>query len=404
MESKKPSVSEQPVPPVDPFTLSDYIDAAKQKVVITLGLKGKKEREALIKLETLVIQIGAMIEAEALKSLGLSEPKELETKWLKEFEEKADSFNNLLTWRMKSINKEVQGYLRYKDVVKEYPGSYHGIKKTRALVKLISELINSVDKELPEEQKRIAKKKPEFQVSYLSLRDAYLSVLKEVRGFGELELEFEDYKNIVDENVGENPNSKTIKKNIKKKEFQAKEAKENIDSLEKSIRLLPTSWIQGLNHHKLFLFVKTGIDKDKDYLGTFGFETISANKVDFTKLPSTKKLIMLGWGLRTRVLTLREKAKEETIIHELGHGVSMINPIIGALEETYYIRRTTKSNGKRIKVKIIEDHSMRRGDFVNKHIGKDGEDEANRNRKYYKEYNKNLSKKDRYRGYGFSKE
>ena len=112
MESKKPSVSEQPVPPVDPFTLLDYIDAAKQKVVITLGLKGKKEREALIKLEALVIQIGAMIEAEALKSLGLSEPKELEIKWLKEFEEKVDSFNNLLTWRMKSINKEVQGYLR----------------------------------------------------------------------------------------------------------------------------------------------------------------------------------------------------------------------------------------------------------------------------------------------------
>ena len=404
MDSKETDIPIESSLPSDPYTLSDYIDAAKQKIVITLELKGKKEHEALVKLESLVIQIGAMIEAEALKSLGFSEPKELETKWLEEFEKKADSFNNLLTWRMKSINKILLEYLRYTNIVKDYPGTYLGAKKTKDIVDLTNKLITTINKDLPEEQKGIAKKNPEFQANYLTLRDAYLSVLKEIRGFGELELEFEDYNNIVDGNVGENSNSKMVKKNLKKKESQTKEAKENIESLKKSIRLLPTSWIQELNHHKLLLLIKTGIDKDKDCLGTFGFETISANKIDFTKLPSTKKLIMLGWGLRTRVLTLREKASEATIIHELGHGVSMINPIIGALEEIYYLKRTTKPSGKRFKVQITENHSMREGDFVNKHMGKDSRDEANRTRKYYEKYNKILSKKDRYRGYGFSKE
>ena len=360
----------------------------------------------MVRLENLVISIGAQIEAEALKTLGLNEPKELEAKWLEAFEAKKESLNSINTWRIKSFIKVVECDLRYNELVKEYPGSYQSRNQLKKLAKFATGSLVLIKKDLQKEQRRIAEKDLEMQAILLTLRDAYLDTLKKIRGFGEEELHFLDYDEIIDESAGEDPNLKEVKNKLEAKHNRASHTKDNLDSVRVSTRLLPNDWIHSLNNDKLYLFVKTGLSKEqeKDVLGTFGTDSIAPNKIAFTKLPTTSKLIMRNWWLRVRVLTLRAKATEATILHELGHGIVDTYPIIGALEEAYYIRRTTKPDGGRSKVKKIDGNFIRKGGFVNQHIGKDSRKHVKRTLNIYKKHNAGLSKEDLYNDYGVSEE
>jgi hypothetical protein len=355
----------------DSTDLSSDIAVAQQKIALALELTGKEERKALIKLEQLVISIGTKIEAESLKSLGLSDPKELEVKWLAEFEKRVDSFDNVDTWNMKSKLQDIQEFLRYAHIVSEYPGSYYGTHpQFTEQVRLAEQLAKEISTELSQLTKSLAMMNPEMWTIFASLRDAYHTTLQQRRDFGRARLEFEDFDVIIT-NSGQSNDPKIVAMNLK--------------SITEVSRLLPKDWINASNNHNQLFIIETHAEADDteknsrkegarpgiaNSFGAYGREEFAMNKVRFKELSSAKNIDKSSQWIKASVLTLEGYASEPHILHELGHRFSEVYPIIGALEETYYLRRTTQSNGKRAKSLLINGiTSGAEGSFI---IRKDG--------------------------------
>ena len=210
-----------------------------------------------------------------------------------------------------------------------------------------------------------------------SLGEAYLSTLKEIRSFGG-KLIVNNYKKVI-----------KTKSNKKKK----KENLINIELLKHACRLLPSEWIDSLNRAELPLLINNSLKKDEGVAGSYSSTHIHPKDVKIKHLSPDKIVFANAW-LKIKKLDLLDLPKEPILIHELGHGIVEENPIIGALEETYYVRRTTLPSGKRSKPISMKGDNFRIGGFVSVYMGKDAGNTQKEAIKFYEESNRNLSEKE----------
>ena len=375
--------------------LLEDIERAKQKVSYCLTLEGKAERQALGELETLMVKIGSQIENKALDSLDVNGLKELKTNCLYKVVEQIGSLSHL-TESQKSIVTEAREFLKSIEANIVYPGYILSEDKfLRRKIKAAKAIMNSLEEDKMNYfiQAKIVDKNPEIEESILVLGKAYLAILGEYRSFGG-ELIVEDYNNIV-----------KIPKKGSKQKIEANIV--NMQSIRDACRLMPTDWILSLNSKALPILINSDITingENNGTLGRYGPNHLHPKFVRIKRFSPTKKLVFRNIWLKVFVLSLEDNATESTIIHELGHAVVRVNPIVGALEEYHYIKRTTLPSGERNKLKRDGDEYFREGGFVNNYIGKDGEMRHNFVVDYYKETNKSYKRRGVGKKFMFPKE
>lgn len=185
------------------------------------------------------------------------------------------------------------------------------------------------------------------------LRRNYLLVLGQIRDYGG-DLKAESY------------HSRTPEKRRNSKEHQQalKEEKSAIKNLERISRSLPTSWLHASNTNLPLFLTRINTQNKKIYHqsipksdGAIGGHYCHTED-EATHIP-----------FKHSIITSYSEFSDVNITHELGHRVNRLFPIIGYLEETFYLRRTTNLDGTRNKQ--IDGTDRRESDFICLHTSTD---------------------------------
>ena len=274
--------------------------------------------------------------------------------------------------------KETDAFIEKMDA--RYPIAYPArfwSKKDAKIYRIAKGLNKSSHKQIEIHQRYRTFEELGMEELPLRLRDAYLSALSEIRPFGG-ELLLKDY---FDYTKGKaypyKASRKEYKNNLKNKEKNL----EIIEYVASTMWLFPTDWITASNENRRQLFLQDSRalhEKDKWNLdipmATYGDRILYERNIRLKKLdaPLRKKIKDKGkWEIAVLELNDIASHKEGSIVHELGHRFDYSIPIIGIVEEAYFLRRTTNPDGSRTKLGKGKKTDRRLGGFVNPQTGQD---------------------------------
>ena len=341
--------------------------------------RGSTEEYALAQeLEEKLRIVGASVEARALQLGGWNTLEAFNAFIEEEIRKHAVQYKNEKITKAKEYIKETEDFIEKMDAL--YPIAYPArfwSKKDAKIYRISKSLNKSSRKQIKMHQRYQTFEDLEMEDLPLKLRDAYLLALSEIRPFGG-ELLFENY---FDYTKGKGypykESRKEYKNNLKNKDKDLEIA----ELLANAARLFPSDWLVTSNENSRRLFFKDsrGLKKKEKLdpglpMATYGERTIYKGNIRLKKLDETlRKKIEDKGKWRVAVLELNEidSYEEGSIVHELGHRFNDSLPIIGLIEEAYFLRRTTNPDGSRTNLAKGKKNNRRLGDFVNPQTGQD---------------------------------